>query len=50
MEEDSGFVKYNEDQESVDLRMVHQRSHSAAGPEKDIRVSVQPSIEHNKTF
>ena len=50
MEMDSGFVKYNEDQDEDNLRIVqHQRSHSAqAIPE--IRVSAQPSIDHHKTF
>jgi hypothetical protein len=50
MEMDSGFVKYNEDEDEDNLRIVqHQRSHSAqARPE--IRVSAQPSIDHHKTF
>lgn len=47
---DSGFVKYNEEQEEENLRMVHQRSHSVNEPLPEIRMSAQPSIEFQKTF
>ena len=46
MEMDSGFVKYNEDQEEDNLRIVHQRSHSETQPMPEIRISAQPSIDN----